>query len=174
MKFLRTEFEDLFILESDKKHDMRGFFSRVFDKNEFKRNGIESNFLQLNFSYNKKRGTLRGMHYQKKPYEEVRIIHCTKGKIFDVSIDLRPKSQTYLKWFGMELSELDHKMMYIPKGFAHGFQTLKNDTEVFYQISTEYKPDYSMGVKWNDEVFKIKWPLKPTIISKKDRMFKSL
>ena len=172
MKFIETELKGIFLIEIEKYEDVRGFFARTFDKNEFKSNKMETKFTQFSISFNKKKGTIRGMHFQKRPYEEVKVIRCTKGKIFDVNIDLRPKSPTFKKWIGIELSDLDHKMLYIPKGFAHGFQTLKDNTEIFYQISRDYKPEYSDGVRWNDKTFGIKWPLKPTIMSKADKMFK--
>jgi len=114
------------------------------------------------------------LHYQIRPYEQVKLIRCTKGKIFDVVVDLRPKSKTFLQWCGVTLSSQNHKMNYVPKGCAHGFQTLEDNTEVFYQISQLYKPKFSRGIRWNDEKIKIKWPLKPTIISDKDSSWKML
>ena len=111
------------------------------------------------------------MHYQGMPYEEVKLVRCTKGKTFDVIIDLRQKSTTFKEWFGLELSEENHKMLYVPKGFAHGFQTLTDDTEVFYQISEFYVPDHAKGVRWNDPAFNIQWVLTPTVISKKDQSY---
>ena len=113
------------------------------------------------------------MHYQISPYEETKIVRCTRGKIFDVIIDLRQDSKTFMKWFGTELSAENHKMLYIPAGLAHGFQTLEDNTEVFYEISDSYNPLYSRGIKWNDETFQIKWPMKPTVMSKKDLSFKN-
>lgn len=173
MKFTKTRFQDLIIIESKKKSDVRGYFKRIFDKDEFQERKMETKFVQLSLSFNKKKGTLRGMHFQKKPFQETKVVQCVKGKIFDVVIDLRPKSSTYKKWFCIELSESNNKMLYIPKGFAHGFLTLKDNTEIFYQISTNYNPKYAGEIRWDDDEFKIKWPIKPTIISKNDRMTKS-
>ena len=121
----------------------------------------------------KKKGTLRGLHYQIIPYEGSKLVRCTRGKIFDVIVDLRPKPGTYLKWIGDKLSSNNHKMNYVPEGCAHGFQTLEDSTEVFYQMSQIYMSQYTRGVRWNDPTFNISWPLKPTIISKKDRMWKN-
>jgi dTDP-4-dehydrorhamnose 3,5-epimerase len=173
MKFTKTRFQDLKIIESEKKSDARGYFKRIFDMGEFSKKKLETKFVQLSFSHNKKKGTLRGMHFQKKPFQETKIVQCVKGKIFDVVIDLRPNSSTYKKWFSLELSESDSKMLYIPKGFAHGFLTLENNTEVFYQISTNYNPKYVGRIRWDDEEFKIRWPIKPVIISKNDLITKS-
>jgi dTDP-4-dehydrorhamnose 3,5-epimerase len=113
------------------------------------------------------------MHYQIAPYEEAKLIRCTKGKIFDVVIDLRSKSNTFKQWFGIEISDENYKMLYVPEGFAHGFQTLEDNTEVFYQMSEMYMPDYVRGVRYNDEIFNIGWPITPTIISEKDRIYPS-
>ena len=173
MIFNKTNFRGVFIIEIEREEDERGFFARIWDKKEFERHNINSKIIQCSISFNKKKGTLRGMHYQVSPYEETKLVRCTRGKIFDVIIDLRRESSTFKQWFGIELSDENHKMIYVPKGFAHGFQTLKNNTEVFYQISEKYMSRYSRGIRWNDKAFKIKWPLKPTIISKKDYIYHS-
>jgi len=172
MKFVKTELEGALIIEIEKINDNRGFFSRSWDTNIFKNEKINDKIVQCNISFNNKKGTLRGMHFQKSPHGETKLIRCTKGKIFDVIIDLRPKSKTYKKWMGIELSQNNHKMLYVPKGFAHGFQTLEENSEVFYQMSEFYKSKYSSGVKWDDESFKINWPIIPPIISEKDLSFK--
>jgi dTDP-4-dehydrorhamnose 3,5-epimerase len=130
---------------------------------------MTSNSVQCNISYTKIKGTIRGLHYQKKPFEESKLIRCTKGKILDVVIDLRPTSKTYKKYEGFELSENNYKMVYVPEGFAHGFQTLEDNCEVFYQVSQFYSPDYESGIRWNDPIFNIKWPIKVTEISQKDK-----
>ena len=171
MIFSKTKLSDACIIEIEKIEDERGFFARIWDKEKFLENGIGSEFLQSSISLSKKKGTIRGMHYQTKPFEESKIVRCTRGSIFDVIIDLRADSKTFKEWFGIELSENNYRCMYIPKGFAHGFQTLENDSEVSYQISETYKPEYSKGIRWNDEFFEIKWPLIPTIMSKKDEKF---
>jgi|TARA_B110000495_G_C23040346_1_gene623559 dTDP-4-dehydrorhamnose 3,5-epimerase len=171
MIFSKTKLSDACIIEIEKIEDERGFFARIWDKEKFLENGIGSEFLQSSISLSKKKGTIRGMHYQTKPFEESKIVRCTRGSIFDVIIDLRADSKTFKEWFGIELSENNYRCMYIPKGFAHGFQTLENDSEVSYQISETYKPEYSKGIRWNDKFFEIKWPLIPTIMSKKDEKF---
>ncbi len=168
MIFSETKLSGAYVIDIEKIEDERGFFARTWDKNEFTEMNIESKFVQTSVSQNKEKGTIRGMHYQTKPYEESKIVRCIKGKIFDVIIDLRPNSKTFKEWFSIELSEDNYKMLYIPKGFAHGFQTLENNTEVFYQISEYYNSKYAKGVKWDDKTFEIKWPLKVTVISKKD------
>jgi len=172
MKFIKTKFKDAFIIEIDKINDSRGFFSRSWDTNIFKENNLNEKIVQCNISFNKKKGTLRGMHFQKFPHNEVKLIRCTKGKIFDVIIDLREKSKTYKKWNSVELSENNYKMLYVPEGFAHGFQTLEENTEVFYQMSEFYEPESSTGIRWDDNIFKINWPIVPPIISKKDLSYK--
>lgn len=172
MIFTETKLPRAFVIEIEKIEDERGFFARIFDKNEFLKMDLETKFVQSSISYNKKRGTIRGMHFQTKPNEENKIIRCLRGKIFDVIIDLRPNSKTFTETFSIELSEDNYRMLYIPKGFAHGFQTLEDNTEVFYDISEEYKPESLGGIRWNDPNFKIKWPIQPTVISERDLMFK--
>jgi dTDP-4-dehydrorhamnose 3,5-epimerase len=172
MIFTETKLTGAFVIEIEKKEDIRGFFARIWDKNEFSKMGLETKFIQSSISYNKKTGTLRGMHFQNKPNEENKIVRCLKGKIFDVVIDLRPNSKTFANTFTIELNEENYNMLYIPKGFAHGFQTLEDNTEVFYDISEEYKPESLGGIRWNDPYFKIKWPIEPTVISERDLMFK--
>lgn len=171
MIFTETKLKGAFMIEPEKLEDERGFFARTWDKKKFEEYGLNSKLSQCSISFNKKKGTLRGMHYQGTPYDEVKLIRCTKGKTFDVIIDLRPKSTTFKEWFGLELGEENYKMLYVPQGFAHGFQTLTDNTEVFYQISEYYMQNFSMGVRWNDPVFDIKWTLVPTVISKKDQSY---
>ena len=156
MIFSKTKLSDACIIEIEKIEDKRGFFARIWDKEKFLENGIGSEFLQSSISLSKKKGTIRGMHYQTKPFEESKIVRCTRGSIFDVIIDLRADSKTFKEWFGIELSENNYRCMYIPKGFAHGFQTLENNSEVLYQISEIYKPKYSKGIRLNDKFFEIK------------------
>ena len=171
MIFTETKLKGSFIIEIEKLEDERGFFARTWDQKKFEDNDLDSKLSQCSISFNKKAGTLRGMHYQAEPYQEVKLVRCTKGKIFDVIIDLRKNSKTYMNWFGIELSSHNHKMLYVPEGFAHGFQTLEDDTEVFYQISKEYKPDFARGKLWNDPVFSISWPITPPIISENDEQW---
>lgn len=166
-----TKFEGLFIIDLEKCKDKRGFFARVWDKKQFNEFGLETKISQCSISVNRERGTLRGMHYQKKPHQEIKLIRCTKGSIFDVVVDLRKTSKTFKKWKGIELNEKNHRALYVPKGFAHGFITLQNNTEVFYQITHEHNPKYARGVLWNDPSFDIRWPIKPKKISKRDLSF---
>lgn len=168
MKFIETQLKGAYIIEIEKNTDSRGFFARSWDVNEFKKNNLNEKIVQCNISFNKKIGTLRGMHFQKEPYQESKLVRCTKGKIYDVIIDLRSKSNTYKKWIGVELSENNYKMLYVPQGFAHGFQTLEDNSEIFYQMSEFYKPEQSAGIRWDDKNFDIKWPIIPPIISDKD------
>lgn len=168
MIFTKTKFRGVFIIEPEKLEDERGFFARMWDKQIFESNGLNSKINQCSISFNKTKGTFRGMHYQNSPYEEDKLVRCTKGKIFDIIADLRPSSLTYKQWKGFELTEENHKMVYVPKGFAHGFQTLADNTEVFYQISQEFMSDYSKGFRWNDPAFEIKLPLEISVISQKD------
>tara|TARA_B110000495_G_C22884722_1_gene515955 strand:- start:421 stop:954 length:534 start_codon:yes stop_codon:yes gene_type:complete len=168
MKFFETELKGSYIIELEKLEDERGFFTRVWDERIFQNKKLNSKLVQISFSFNNKKGTIRGMHLQEKPFEETKIVRCTKGKIFDVIIDLRSNSKTYKKWISIELNSNDSKMIYIPEGFAHGFQTLEDNSEVFYQISEFYHPEYSKGIKWNDEEFGIQWPLRNSSISEKD------
>ncbi len=171
MIFTETKLKGSFIIELEKVEDERGFFARSWDKKIFEEHGLNSKLVQCNISFNKKKGTLRGLHYQIPPYEEAKLVRCTKGKAFEVMIDLRQKSQTFLQWTGFELDSETYKMLYVPEGFALGIQTLEDNTELFYQMSQIYMPQYSRGILWNDEMFGIVWPLKPTVISKKDSSY---
>jgi len=168
MIFSETKLSGAYIIDIEKIKDERGFFARTWDKNEFSKLGLESEFVQSSISLNKRKGTIRGMHYQGIPCEENKIVRCTKGRIFDVIIDIRTDSKTFKEWFSVELSEDNYKILYIPKGFVHGFQTLEDNTEVFYQISEYYNSKFSKGIRWDDETFQIKWPLELSIISEKD------
>ena len=172
MKFLETKLKGSFNIEIEPIEDDGGFFARAWDKNIFEKNGLNINMSQCNISRSKKRGTTRGMHYQKYPFQETKIVRCTKGKLFNVIIDLRADSKTYLKWDSIELSEENHISRYIPKGFANGIQILEDNSEIFYQMSEFYTPNAEQGIRWDDPFFKIKWPLEPTIISEKDKNWK--
>ena len=171
MKFIESILNGMFIIEPLPIEDERGFFARIFCRKEFEEHGLNSHFVQCSISFNRKKGTLRGMHYQISPFEEIKIVRCTMGVIYDVCIDLRPDSKTFRRWIGVELSAENRKMIYIPKGFAHGFQTLTNDTEVFYQMSEFYAPEYARGIRWNDPQFNIAWPNDMRTISAKDNNF---
>lgn len=168
MIFTETKLKGTYIIEPEKLEDERGFFARTWDKKTFEKKHLDSNLVQCSISHNKKKGTLRGMHYQISPFEEAKLVRCTKGKIYDVIIDLRKKSNTYLKWYSIELSENNYKMLYIPEGFAHGFQTLVDNTEVFYQMSEVFSAEHARGILWNDPLFGINWPIADPIISVKD------
>lgn len=169
MIFKETKLKGAYIIELEPTKDERGFFARSFCQREFEKHGFNLRILQCNISYNKKKGTLRGMHYQVAPYEEAKLVSCIKGAIYDIIIDLRADSPTYCQWFAVELSPENYKMIYIPEGFAHGLQSLEDNTVVFYQMSEFYHPECARSVRWNDPVFGIKWPISgKIIISKKD------
>lgn len=171
MKFIETALSGAYIIDIEPIEDERGFFSRSWCKKKFEEQGLNPNLVQCNLSFNKKRGTLRGMHYQSKPYEEDKLVRCTMGGIYDVIIDLRPNSCSYQEWLAVELNAINRKMLYIPAGFAHGFQTLEDNTEVFYQMTEFYHPECARGVRWNDPVFKIEWPIREPILSLKDSQY---
>jgi dTDP-4-dehydrorhamnose 3,5-epimerase len=172
MIFTETILKNAYIIELEKREDHRGFFARTWDKKEFEEHNLNSNLVQCNVSFSKKCGTLRGMHYQKNPFEESKVIRCTKGKIFDVIIDLRSSSSTFKKWFGIELTEENYKMLYVPEGFAHGFQSLEDNSEIVYQVSEFYTPNSELGIHWNDPEFNITWPIEEKIITDKDNSWK--
>lgn len=174
MIFRETELPGVFVIELEKKEDERGFFARAWCSREFSAHGLASVFVQCNISFNAKKGTIRGLHYQCRPYEEIKVVRCTRGAIFDVVIDIRPDSPNFCKWISVTLTGDNHKMLYVPGGFAHGFQTLHDNTEVFYQMSEYYYPEYSGGFRWDDPAFGIKWPLPCSCISQKDRSYKNL
>jgi len=172
MIFTEIELKGAFIIEPNRIEDERGFFARSWCKKEFENHQLNPHLMQCNISFNKKKGTLRGMHYQIKPYEEAKLVRCTMGAIFDVIIDIRLESDTFLQWFSVELNAENRNMLYIPKGFAHGFQTIVDNSEVFYQMSEFYAPDYARGIRWNDPLFRINWPENITSISTKDKNYK--
>lgn len=171
MIFTETRLKGAYIIEPEKLEDNRGFFARTWCQREFKAHDIHANFAQCNISFSTKTGTLRGMHYQAAPYEEAKLVRCTAGAIYDVIIDLRPGSETFRQWIAVELSADNRKMLYVPEGFAHGFITLSDETEVFYQMSEFYEASHARGVRWDDPVFNIQWPLKVSVISDKDNLF---
>jgi len=171
--FNETKLKGAYIIQPEQIKDERGFFARTWDKKEFEKYGLNAQLVQCSLSYNKKKGTIRGLHYQTAPYEEAKLVSCTRGKIFDVIIDLRINSKTFKEWISTELNEENYKIMYVPEGCAHGFQTLEDNTEVFYQISQYFSPKNYTGIRWDDPTFKIRWPLNISIISKKDSSYKS-
>ncbi len=171
MKYIPLRLKGAYLLEPEPIADERGFFARAFCRKEFEQNRLNPHLEQCSISFNLKKGTVRGMHFQKAPHSEVKLVRCTQGKIFDVIIDLRKDSETYRQWEGVVLSAENRHMLYIPEGFAHGFQTLEDKTEVFYQISSSYVPGSSSGVRWNDSAFRISWPLDVSMISIKDQQY---
>ena len=171
MIFLQTELMGACIVELEKLEDERGYFARSWCQREFEAQGLDTRLVQCNISMNRKSGTLRGMHFQVPPFAEAKLVRCTRGALFDVIIDLRPDSPSFLKWIGVELTVDNGKMMYIPKGFAHGFLTLEDDTEIFYQMSEFYAPECARGVRWDDPLFGIRWPRNVTVISDRDATY---
>jgi dTDP-4-dehydrorhamnose 3,5-epimerase len=171
MIFTETRLTGAFLIAPERRQDERGFFARTWCQQEFADEGLQTAWVQCNISFNRQRGTLRGMHYQAAPYEEAKLVRCTMGAVYDVIIDLRADSPTYRQWLAVELTADNRLMLFIPKGFAHGFQTLTDETEVFYQMSQFYAPDYGRGVRWDDPAFNIAWPADKRIISERDQGF---
>jgi dTDP-4-dehydrorhamnose 3,5-epimerase len=169
MVITETILKGAFVIELEPFTDVRGFFARAWSEREFEERGLNSRFVETNVSFNEKRGTLRGMHYQLAPYEQAKLVRCTRGSIYDVIIDLRPDSPTFKQWFPLEMSADNHLMLYVPAKFAHGFQTLEDQTEVTYQTSAYYAPELGRGVRWNDPAFKISWPDDNLIMLDRDR-----
>jgi dTDP-4-dehydrorhamnose 3,5-epimerase len=172
MLFTETRLQGAYIIDPERIEDERGFFARTWDRHEFASHGLNTNLAQCNISYNARRGTLRGMHYQAAPYEETKLVRCTAGTIYDVIIDLRPGSPTLRQWLAVELSAANRRMLYIPPGYAHGFQTLEHHSEVFYQMAEFYAPNYGRGVRWNDPAFGIEWPeIEQRILAERDATY---
>lgn len=169
MIFTETPLKGAYLIDIEKRGDERGFFARVFCKNELGALSLDTNIVQINNSTSAKKGTLRGMHYQLAPYAETKIVRCIKGALYDVILDLREDSPTFGKWFGAELTAENRRMMYVPKGFAHGFLTLTNDVEAFYMVTEFYNPQAERGIRWNDPKFQIEWPFEPIVLSEKDK-----
>ena len=172
MHFLETKLQGAFIIDPERKEDERGFFARIFCAEEFDAQGLETNLVQCSVSFNKRRGTLRGLHFQSAPHEEVRLVRCTMGAVYDVLLDLRSASPTFKQWIGEELTSENRRMVYVPKGFAHGFITLEDNCEVFYQMSEFYHSENAGGVRWDDPAFRIRWPVPVRLISERDSSFK--
>lgn len=168
MKFTETKLTGVWLIEIEPCADVRGFFARTWDCDAFAARGLNPNVLQCSISYNRKRGTLRGMHYQAAPHEETKLVRCTRGAIYDVVVDLRSDSPTYRQWIAFELNMENHRMLYIPPGCAHGFQTLTDEAEVFYQIADPYQPESARGLRYDDPALAIEWPLPVSVISQKD------
>ncbi len=169
MKFSKTPVQDAYIIDLDRREDMRGFYARGWCSREFAEHGMNLPFVQINNSYSKYKGTLRGMHYQQHPHYEAKLMRCIGGSVYECIIDLRPESPTFRKSYCIELSAENRKMLYVPGGFANGLLTLKDDSEVLYQVTEFYHPESEAGVRYNDPAFDIEWPITPVIISDKDQ-----
>ena len=171
MKWTSAPLGAAYVLEPEPIADERGFFARTWCAEEFASRGLNAKVSQCSVSFNTRKGTLRGMHYQAEPYAEAKLVRCIAGAIFDVIVDLRRASPTYCQWFAIELSSANRKSLYVPEGFAHGFMTLQDNSEVAYQISQSYRPECARGIRWNDPLFAIKWPIRDPIVSARDRAF---
>jgi dTDP-4-dehydrorhamnose 3,5-epimerase len=171
MIFNETILKGAFVIEPERQEDERGFFARTFCQKEFEAHGLHPRLVQCSISFNKTKGTLRGMHYQVAPHEEAKLVSCIRGAIYDVIIDLRRESPTYRQWLAVELNAENYKMLHASEGFAHGFQTLEDNTVLFYQMSEFYYPENARGVRWNDPIFGITWPLEPQCISARDASY---
>jgi dTDP-4-dehydrorhamnose 3,5-epimerase len=167
--FTETRLGGAFVIDIEPHRDDRGYFARVWCAREFEEHGLDTRMAQCNVAHNTRKGILRGMHYQQPPYSEVKLVRCTRGAVYDVIVDMREDSATRLQWFGVELSGDNHRMLYVPEGFAHGYVTLRDDSELFYQVSQFYTPRAEGGVRWNDPLVGIEWPdVGPLLISEKD------
>lgn len=171
MKFTETALAGVLVVDLEPKTDERGFFARAFCSEEFAARGLCSTFPQANISWNERRGTLRGMHYQRAPFGEPKIVRVTRGRIYDVALDLRESSPTFRRWTAVELSAENRRALYLPEGIAHGFQTLEDDSEILYWMGERYVSDSAAGVRWNDPAFAIDWPIEPPIVSDRDASF---
>jgi dTDP-4-dehydrorhamnose 3,5-epimerase len=174
MTFRETAIEGVWVVEPELYEDERGFFARTWDTEEFDRRGLTGRLVQCSISFNRRRGTLRGMHYQAAPHEEAKLVRCTSGSIFDVAVDLRAESPTYCRWFGTELSAENRLALYVPEGCAHGFLTLTDGAEVAYQISEFHSPDAARGLRWNDPAIEIEWPGEVVVVNERDRSYPDL
>ncbi len=169
MKFVETDLAGAYVIELQIDRDERGFFARSWSRQEFEEHGLNHEIVQCNISYNIRRGTIRGMHYQAWPHEEAKLVRCTRGAIYDVVVDLRPTSPTWQNWIAIELTASNRKTLYIPEGCAHGYQTLRNHSEILYQMCAYYQPEAARGFLWNDPAIAIPWPLPDPIVSTRDR-----
>jgi dTDP-4-dehydrorhamnose 3,5-epimerase len=171
MQFTETEIGGAFILDAEQIADERGFFARSWARDEFEAHGLNPHLAQCNLSYNHRKGTVRGMHWQAAPHAETKLVRCTQGGIYDVVVDLRADSPTYLRWIGAELTAENRRALYIPEGCGHGFQTLADGTEVLYMITEYYTPAAARGMRWNDPAITVTWPLAVTVISERDAQY---
>src|SRR5438309_5614857 len=171
MIFTETKLKGSFIVELERFEDARGFFARTWSEHEFAAHGLNSKLDECNVSFNKRKGVLRGMHFQAAPFAQAKLVRCTAGAIYDVAVDLRPDSVTFKEWVGVELTAENHLMFFIPEGFAHGFQTLSGNSEVLYQMSGVYHPESASGLRWDDPAFRIDWPPAERIIIARDKTY---
>ena len=171
MKCIPCELSGVFRIQPEPHADARGLFARTFCVDEFAAFGLENVMVQASTSFNLQRGTLRGMHFQRAPHAEAKLVRCVRGSAYDVVVDLRPESATYLRWLAVELTQDNREALYIPKGCAHGFQTTADNTELLYQMSVPYAPEFASGVRWNDPLFGIRWPVSQPILSERDAAY---
>ncbi len=171
MKFVETPLAGAYVVEVERRGDDRGYFARAWCETEFAELGLANRFVQVNMSGSVEAGTLRGFHYQVTPHSEDKFVRCIAGSVFDVAIDMRPESDTYKQWFGVELTADNKKAFFVPAGFAHGYQTLEPDTELMYQVSAFYAPDAERGLRWDDPTFDVEWPIDEPILSDKDKVW---
>jgi dTDP-4-dehydrorhamnose 3,5-epimerase len=171
MIFEEMKIKGVFVIEPELIEDERGFFACSWSRSEFEQRGLNPRMLQCNISFNFKRGTVRGMHYQQMPHEEAKLVRCTRGAMFDVAVDLRSESATRYQWVAAELTADNRRMLYIPEGFAHGYQTLVDGTEIFYQMSETYHPESARGVRWDDQLFRIAWPERVVCVNDRDNTY---
>ena len=171
MKFTPLKLTGAYIIEPEALVDERGIFARTYCRKEFEERGLNPILVQCSTSFNERRGTLRGLHYRVAPHAEVKLVRCTRGAVYDVVVDLRPESPTFRKWCAIELTADNRTMVYVPEGFAHGFETLEDSSEVFYQMSEFREPAHERGIRWSEPAFKFKWPFEPVVISARDRTY---
>ncbi len=174
MRFTPTRLDGVWVIDLDLHEDERGFFARSWCRQEFEEHGLNPSLVQCSMSFNRRRGTIRGMHYQAPPHEEAKLVRVTHGAICDVVLDLRPQSSTALQWLSVELTDKNRRGLYVAEGFAHGFQTLQDDTEVLYQMSEFYHPQSARGIRWNDPKLNISWPVPEKIVSVKDNSYEDI
>ena len=171
MNFVETPLAGVWVIEPEPLADERGCFARTFDRRAFGERGLSTSLAQCSTSYNARRGTLRGLHWQDQPHGEDKLVRCTRGAVFDVAVDVRSDSPTFKRWYAVELTADNRRQLYLPSGVAHGFLTLTDASELFYQMSEEYHPELSRGARWNDPMFAISWPMSPTVVSERDQSY---
>lgn len=171
MRYTETPIDGVLVVDVEPVEDHRGFFARTYCEEEFRRRGLETHFAQSSIAFSVRKGTLRGMHYQRDPHAEVKLVRCTRGGVYDVVIDLRPHSPTFRHWFAAELTAANRRMLYVPKGLAHGYLTLEDETEIAYQMSAPYHPEAAAGVRFDDPAFGVHWPHEVTVIAERDRTY---